>query len=79
MESKQTAVDFFFEKIKSNFDGDGDKLESVIFLYSICKQKEKEEMIQVFIASNGYDKSSDGYDEIYIEAEEYYAETYGKD
>jgi len=75
---KETAVDLFFEKIKSHFDNDGDKLESLTFLYFICKQKEKAEMIQVFIAANGYDKSSDDYDEIYMEAEQYYNETYGK-
>lgn len=44
---KQTAVDFFFEKIKSNFEHDGDKLESVTFLYAICKQKEKQQIIDI--------------------------------
>jgi len=44
MENKQqTAVDYFFDKIKSNFEHDGDKLESVMFLYAICKKKEREQ------------------------------------
>lgn len=44
MENKQqTAVDYFFDKIKSNFEHDGDKLESVMFLYAICKEKEREQ------------------------------------
>lgn len=43
METKQTtAVDYFFDKIKSHFEHDGDLLESVTFLYAICKEKERE-------------------------------------
>ena len=40
---QQTAVDYFFDKIKSNFEHDGDKLESVMFLYAICKEMEREQ------------------------------------
>ena len=60
MENKQqTAVDYFFDKIKSNFEHDGDKLESVMFLYAICKEKEREQHVSAY--SHGW---HDGQDEI---------------
>ena len=56
---QQTAVDYFFDKIKSNFEHDGDKLESVIFLYDICKEMEQEQNVSAY--SHGW---HDGQDEI---------------
>ena len=43
--SKQTAVEWYFEKIKSHFEHDGDLFETAIFTYAIAKQKEKEQRI----------------------------------
>ncbi len=37
---KKTALDWFYDKIKSHFKHDGDLAESVLFYYSIAKQKE---------------------------------------
>ena len=42
---KQTAVEWYFEKIKSHFEHDGDLLETALFTYAIAKQKEKEQII----------------------------------
>jgi hypothetical protein len=42
METKETALDFFFNKIKSHFENDGDLLETITFTYAIAKAKEKE-------------------------------------
>lgn len=50
MEAKEkTAVEWFFDKIKSHFEHDGDLLESLIFTMSIAKQKEREQMIDFHI------------------------------
>lgn len=40
---KQTAVDWFYEKIKSHFEHDGDLLEVLTFTMAIAKEKEREE------------------------------------
>ena len=72
MENKQqTAVDYFFDKIKSNFEHDGDKLESVMFLYAICKEKEREQIIN---AHDGFPIEFRNCQN----GEEYYEQTYGK-
>ncbi len=72
MENKQqTAVDYFFDKIKSNFEHDGDKLESVMFLYAICKEMNREQI------ENAY---WDGGQDVPINENrcaEYYEQTYG--
>ena len=38
---KQTALDWFFDNIKSHFEHDGDLFESICFSYAIAKQREK--------------------------------------
>ena len=40
---KQTAVDWYFDKIKSHFEHDGDLFETACFTYAIAKEKEKEQ------------------------------------
>ena len=42
MEEKQTAVEWYFDKIKSHFEHDGDLFESHLFTYSLAKKMEKE-------------------------------------
>ena len=47
----QTPVEWFFDKIKSHFEHDGDLFEALTFTYAIAKEKErnaKREMIQDF-------------------------------
>ena len=41
--TKDTPLDWFYDKIKGHFEHDGDLQESVIFAYSIAKQKEREQ------------------------------------
>lgn len=41
---KQTAVEWFFDKIKSHFEHDGDLFESISITCSIAKLKEKEQL-----------------------------------
>ena len=45
---KQTAVDWYFEKIKSHFEHDGDLLETLTFTMAIAKQIEKEQIEEAF-------------------------------
>ena len=45
---KQTAVDWYFEKIKSHFEHDGDLLETLTFTMAIAKQIEKEQIEDAF-------------------------------
>ena len=81
MADKQTtAVDFFFDKIKSNFEHDGDLLESVAMLRSICKDKEREQIQDAWISA-WQDSMLEPLDRRFYEdlAEEYYTETYGKE
>jgi hypothetical protein len=40
---KQTAVEWFYDKIKSHFEHDGDLLETITFTLSIAKMKEREQ------------------------------------
>jgi hypothetical protein len=39
----KTAVDWFYEKIKSHFEHDGDLLEALTFTMAIAKKKEREQ------------------------------------
>jgi hypothetical protein len=72
---KQTAVEWFFDKMKSHFEHDGDLFETVCMTYAISKAMEKEQIIGA--ANNGckgtcmIDTSVDG--------QQYYNETYGGD
>ena len=64
--SKQTAVDWYFDKIKSHFEHDGDLYEVACMTYKLAKEREKEQMIQF-----GESVCEDGF-------EEYVAETFDK-
>jgi hypothetical protein len=41
--AEQTAVEWFYENIKSHFAHDGDLLETLTFTMAIAKQKEREQ------------------------------------
>ena len=43
MKEKQTAVEWFFDKIKSHFEHNGELLESLTMTRDIAKQKEREQ------------------------------------
>lgn len=45
---EETAIDWFFNKIKSNFEDDGDKYETFVMCYTIAKQKEKKQSKNIF-------------------------------
>lgn len=47
-----TAVEWYFDKIKSHFEHDGDLFETAMFTYSIAKLKEKEQLEKAY--RNGY-------------------------
>jgi hypothetical protein len=73
--SKQTAVEWFFDKIKSHFEHDGDLFETACITYAIAKEKEKEQIIEA---------NRDGADMVmlkknFVTGEAYYNETYGGD
>jgi hypothetical protein len=40
---EETAVEWFYDKIKSHFEHDGDLLESIIFTMIVAKQKERDQ------------------------------------
>jgi len=42
-ENKLTAVEWFYDKIKSHFEHDGDLMEALTITMSLAKQKEREQ------------------------------------
>jgi hemerythrin len=69
MDKKQTALDWYFDKIKSHFEHDGDLLETATFTFAIAKQKEKEQIVD---AVDGFPLENR-----HLDGEQYYNETYG--
>ena len=65
---KQTAVEWFYDKIKSHFEHDGDLLETLIFTMAIAKQTEKEQIEDAYKADLPHVND--------LDAEQYYNETY---
>lgn len=71
MESKQTAVEWYFDKMKSHFEHDGDLYEVACMTYQLAKEKEKEQI-------------SDAYQDGWMSCEKWFEdekldkETYGK-
>jgi hypothetical protein len=71
---KQTAVDWYWDKIKSHFEHDGDLLETATFTFAIAKQKEREQI------EDAYDQDLYGglsKNRIFDNGKQYYDETYG--
>ena len=74
--SKQTAVEWFYDKIKSHFEHDGDLLETLTFTMAIAKKMEREQRID--FAKKCLDKSLDlDIRTVHSKVEEYYNKTYG--
>jgi hypothetical protein len=76
---KQTAVEWFFDKMKSHFEHDGDLFETVCMTYAISKAMEKEQIEIAF--EQGENNSVDYFipENRIKESEQYYNETYGGD
>ena len=68
---KKTAVDWYFDKMKSHFEHDGDLYEVACMTYAIAKEKEKEQIIEAWIVSDNPLQR--------MEAEKYYNITYKQD
>jgi len=52
MENNKTAVEWYFDKIKSHFEHDGDLFEVACMTYAIAKQKEKDQLIYAVTKEN---------------------------
>jgi len=89
-EGNVTAVEWFWDKIKSHFEHDGDLLETATFTFSIAKEKEKEQIVKCCIdtTQSCWTSLMDGIGKPLVftdkdlenqqaEAEQYYNETYG--
>jgi hypothetical protein len=69
---KQTAVEWFYDKIKSHFEHDGDLLEALTFTMAIAKQKEKEQIVESYRDGRS-DQQSERQSKFYNRtAEQYY-------
>ena len=69
MENK-TAVDWYFDKIKSHFEHDGDLFETHLFTYALAKRKEEEQHYNSFKA--GQDSMEEGGKDF----EQYFEQTF---
>ena len=76
---KQTAVEWFFDKMKSHFEHDGDLFETVCMTYAISKAMEKEQIVDALKYSYKRDYFTPNFREQQELFEQYYNETYGGD
>jgi hypothetical protein len=76
-EKKQTAVEWFFDKMKSHFEHDGDLFETFCMTYSIAKTKERDQIKNAYDwgETNGSDESN-GDGPTHDNFEQYFNETY---
>jgi hypothetical protein len=75
MENKNlTAVDWYFDKIKSHFEHDGDLYEVACMTYQLAKEMEKQHIVDAFVEC-WKENMPEGY-ECKQSAEEYYNETF---
>jgi hypothetical protein len=65
-----TAVEWFYDKIKSHFEHDGDLLETLTFTMAIAKKKEREQHEKIY---------HQGLQSNFQTFEDYYKKTYGTD
>jgi len=72
--NKQTAVEWYFDKIKSHFEHDGDLYEVACMTYQLAKEMEKEQLLH--FAKLYDDDLSEGK---IRSREDLYKETYKKD
>jgi len=74
---EEAAIDWFFDKIKSHFEHDGDLYESVVMTYAISKQKFRHQIMKAYDEGNQnqYDKICTS-NHVNIDEQEYYNKTY---
>lgn len=72
---KQTAVEWFWDKMKSHFEHDGDLLETATFTFAIAKEKEKEQVSDAVVWFDDTDRTPKQIEEAF---DQYYKETYGE-
>lgn len=85
--SKQTALDWYWDKMKSYFEHDGELFETASFTFAIAKEKEREQAREHYIA--GFSERDDINSKLFFNPlasqynekrfDEYYNETYGAD
>jgi len=68
---KQTAVEWYFDKMKSHFEHDGDLYEVFCITYQLAKEKEKLQMMDCYLKADIFPRK--------YEFEKYYNETYKQD
>ena len=74
---KQTAVEWFYDKIKTHFEHDGDLLETLIFTKAIAKEKEKQQHGETWDASIENYKSRGGNEmRAWADFDDHYNEKY---
>lgn len=74
---KQTAVEWYWDKIKSHFEHDGDLFETATFTFAIAKEKEKQQIIDAHGNKQKMNAGISTY-KYTLTGEQYYKETYGK-
>lgn len=75
---KQSALDWYWDKIKSNFEHDGDLFETACFTFAIAKQKEKEQIMHDYDEGQEYEYQYHVNSTPKFDSETYYIETYEK-
>ena len=71
---EKTAVEWFYDKIKSHFEHDGDLFETLIFTMEIAKEKEKQQIIKAYETA----METDIYNTPLKVGKQYYDETFKK-
>jgi hypothetical protein len=73
---KQTALEWYWEKIKSHFEHDGDLLETATFTFAIAKEKEREQIVEAFDEGQEYEYQYHVNGTPKFDSETYFIETY---
>jgi len=73
---KQTAVEWFFDKMKSYFEHDGELFETVCMTYAISKAMEKEQILEAFDEGQEYEYQYHINSTPKFDSQTYYNETY---
>lgn len=71
----QTALDWFWDKMKSYFEHDGELFETASFTFAIAKEKEREQIIEAHGDEQSHLQDDGSWRT--VSAEQYYNETYG--
>ena len=75
---KQTAVEWYFDKIKSHFEHDGDLYEVACMTYELAKERENEQMMKTW--TKAIDQTQERAWNVvraYDDFDDYYNDQYG--